>query len=127
MKDNQILDVLNNWAAALNAADYSAVIAMYDPSATLLPTFSSQTCRTPAAIQGYFEAVAENDQVTVSYDKQSIQIDAMGTDFHLATGIYHWNIVKSETVKKVQARFSFVINHDNRAPILHQHSSVVPE
>lgn len=127
MDISRTLTILHHWGEALNEEKFSLVTAMYSQNASLLPTFSNKACRTPEDIAEYFHHVSNNDQVRVTYDEASIQIDELGSTRHLATGIYQWDIDNNGASKSVQARFSFVIGDDDSAPILHQHSSVVPE
>lgn len=127
MNKSRITDVLNRWAEGINTAEYASVVAMYAQGASLLPTFSGHACRTTSDIENYFTGVSKNDKVTVSFDHDSLQFDSLGDAYDLVTGLYDWVIVSGDETTEVHARFSYVISANNNHPILHQHSSVVPE
>jgi len=126
MNKTHITDVLNRWAEGINTAEYERVVGMYAEDASLLPTFSSHACHTTSDIENYFAGVSQNDKVTVSFDHDSLQFDSLGEAYELVTGLYDWVIVSGDDTKEVHARFSFVIRTNDKQPILHQHSSVVP-
>ncbi len=122
----QAIQVMRQWRDGINSGDFESVIALYHAGAQLLPTFSSDVRTAPAGVRDYFEHVATNDSVEVQYLEDSIVAEALSDHLSLVSGLYDWRIVSSGEVQEVKARFSFVIDSGKAAPLLHQHSSVLP-
>jgi len=120
------IQVMHNWRDGINNGDFETVIALYHDGAQLLPTFSKDVRTAPNGVRAYFEHVASNDSVEVQYLDDSIVVEALSDQLTLTSGLYNWRIVKDGNVQEVKARFSFIIDSGKAAPLLHQHSSVLP-
>lgn len=122
----QAMRVMEKWRDGINAGDFETVINLYNDGAQLLPTFSSDVRTAPTGVRAYFEDVAKADSVVVQFIDDSVVIETLSDQLTLISGLYDWQIEKESVVEEVKARFSCLIDTEKAAPLLHQHSSVVP-
>jgi len=123
--------VLNAWAAAVNARNPQTVVALYAPSALLLATGSAEPRRGAGEIIGYFQKLLSYPQFSVAIDQP---LDLRGVDPVVASGLYVFSwIDQSGQVVRVPARYSFAISRADqrsgggaRGAILMHHSSALP-
>ena len=119
--------ILNAWMDRVNNGDLEGVLGMYDPSATLLPTLSPQQASTPAAIRAYFENLAAKPALIVKLDHDTL------TEYHLSEtvtcicGQYTFSYEENAAVQIFPSRFTFVVDKTKNHPIIHHHSSQIPQ
>ena len=119
-------DFLNEWARLVNERDLEGVLATYDESAVLIPTFSNRLLNTPERIREYFVTLCNREGLALSlHERPRLVSPASGTRYTMA-GIYRWRFAVEDTPLNFEARFSFVLDFDRPAPILQHHSSQIP-
>ena len=119
--------VLFDWLNKVNAGDLEGVLSLYHEDADLLPTFSSEIRTDPEGIRGYFVQVSSNDKVAVELDADSLIVQKLSDSLYTLGGIYSWLLVKGTTENRFLARFTYTIDISASSPILHHHSSLVPQ
>ena len=119
--------VLQTWIERVNAGDLEGVLEMYDDSATLLPTFSAQQATTKAAIRAYFENLASKTALKVRLHPETINECRTGEAFECISGNYTFSYEAEGQIQSFASRFTFVINAIKDQPIIHHHSSQVPQ
>ena len=100
---------------------------MYHEDADLLPTFSSEIRMDPESIRRYFVQLSANDRIVVELDENSLIVQKLSDNLYTLGGIYSWLLVAGEKENRFLARFTYTIDIDSDKPILHHHSSLVPE
>ena len=120
-------ETLDQWVLMVNALEVDSVLALYDENAVLLPTFSDTLRTDKAGIRGYFEKLREENGVKVWLDEESVMEQALANGLHAISGIYHWRLGGDEGAVVIEARFTFVMNLKLSSPILHHHSSQLPQ
>lgn len=120
-KDNNEHELINLWAAAMNAADIEAVVKLYSPGAILIPSMSNELKKNAKQIKEYLSYLLAKDRFKVEILEQ---VSQKLEDITVASGIYifSWNI--KNKLHKVSARFTLVIQS---GLIMQHHSSVAPE
>ena len=121
------VDVLNRWLDMVNSGDLEGVLSLYDDNATLLPTFSSEIRNDPSGIRDYFMMISSNDKVVVELDETSLIVQKLSDRVYSLGGIYSWLLVAGERENRFLARFTYTIDVFANNPILHHHSSLVPQ
>ena len=119
--------VLQTWIERVNAGDLEGVLEMYDDSATLLPTFSPQQATTKAAIRAYFENLAAKATLKVQLHPETLNEYRAGEAFVCVSGNYTFSYEAEGKIQSFASRFTFVINAVKDHPIIHHHSSQVPQ
>lgn len=120
-KENNEYELINLWAAAMNAADIEAVVKLYSPNAILIPSMSNELKKNAKQIKEYLAYLLAKDRFKVEILEQ---VSQKLEDITVASGIYifSWNI--KNKLHKVSARFTLVIQS---GLIMQHHSSVAPE
>ena len=119
--------ILQTWIERVNAGDLEGVLEMYDDSATLLPTFSPQQATTKAAIRAYFENLASKSTLRVELHPETLNEYRAGETFECVSGNYTFSYEAEGKIQSFASRFTFVINAVKVQPIIHHHSSQVPQ
>jgi hypothetical protein len=119
--------VLQTWIERVNAGDLEGVLEMYDDSATLLPTFSPQQATTKAAIRAYFENLAAKAALKVQLHPETLNEYRAGEGFECVSGNYTFSYEAEGKIQSFASRFTFVIYAIKDHPIIHHHSSQVPQ
>ena len=119
--------ILQTWIERVNAGDLEGVLEMYDDSATLLPTFSPQQATTKAAIRAYFENLASKSALRVQLHPETLNEYRAGEAFECVSGNYTFSYESEGKIQSLASRFTFVINAVKVQPIIHHHSSQVPQ
>lgn len=117
---------LLRWAERVVDRDLDSVLALYDASAVLIPTFSNRLLSGRERIQEYFEALCARDGLSLSLHEKPRLVTALGGGLHALAGIYRWGFAVEGAPLNFEARFSFLLDLDRSAPILHHHSSQIP-
>lgn len=119
-------EILTAWMQAVNARDIEALVGLYNPAATLMPTFSNKLLNTPAKIREYFVKLAERDTLSVSLHEKTLKIQPVTGEVFVAAGMYYWQLSMDGELLGFESRFSYVLDVSQPAPIVHHHSSQIP-
>ncbi|MEX0324701.1 MAG: DUF4440 domain-containing protein, partial [Puniceicoccaceae bacterium] len=111
-------DVLSDWNAKVNAGNRDSVLALYSDDAVLLPTFSGETRATRIAIGDYFDCLIDFEEVTVVFDEDSMEYQQITPSIHCLSGKYTWDWIRDGKHRHCSARFSYIVDLENPAPIL---------
>ena len=115
-------EILNSWSENFNKANLSGILNLYDPSSILIPTFSPEILSCRREIKEYFTKLIEGKNSSVEIQLDSIFEQEITESIFLMSGNY---VFKLEKNKKIQARFSFIVNTTSANPIKHHHSSAI--
>lgn len=126
MPDLHPNDLLAEWARLVNERRLQGVLALYDDSAVLIPTFSNRLLNTPERIGEYFETLCSRDGLELSLHEKPRLVTPLGGGLYALSGIYRWRFAVEGEPLDFEARFGFVLDLERRAPILHHHSSQIP-
>jgi len=113
------------WNEALQTRDAKKVAALYTLDATFLPTVSGEFKKGQLGAEEYFQHFLQKNPVgKIIAD----EVQALGADYYLHSGMYNFEVGLEEKREAVKARFSFIWQCDNQGSwkILHHHSSVKP-
>lgn len=119
--------VLKTWMERVNAGDLEAVLDLYDESATLLPTFSPQQAATKAAIKAYFENLAAKAALSVRFHPETLVAYQINQTVECVSGNYTFAYENQGKLQSFASRFTFVIDTAKDHPIIHHHSSQIPQ
>ncbi len=119
-------DVLEQWIEHLNQGQIHEAAAMYAEHATLCPTFSARMLKTPADRLHYFELLAQKPNLSVSQHARSQHVYEHNESMATLSGIYTFKFDVDDTPLTFEARYTFVVDTGQSAPILHHHSSQIP-
>ena len=118
--------LLDRWTRHLNAGQIEQVVALYADQATLIPTFSARTLTTSDAIRGYFDELGERPGLVASFHLATVRDQALTDSLHIVSGLYSFRFEVDDHPLTFEARFTFVVDTSQEAPILHHHSSQIP-
>ena len=119
--------ILKIWVERVNAGDLEGIIGMYAESATLLPTFSPQQAATEAGIRAYFAKLASKPELRVQLHKDTCVVHQLGESVECVCGHYTFSYEADGRIQSFAARFTFVIDAMQDHPIIHHHSSQLPQ
>ena len=119
-------DILNRWTKAIEERDLERVLALYDQQAVLIPTFSDVILATPAKISDYFARVMRREGLQIALHAKTLREQTLSADLAILSGIYTWKFLVEDELITYEARFSFILNLEAAAPIMHHHSSQIP-
>lgn len=117
---------LEKWAQLVGQRELESVLALYDETAVLIPTFSNRLLNRPELIRGYFETLCGRDGLAISLHEKPRLVSPIGGGLHALAGIYRWRFAVEDEPLDFEARFSFLLDLERPRPILHHHSSQVP-
>lgn len=118
-------NVSERWLSAVNALDLETLLSLYSEDSVLLPTFSPNIIRNTEDLREYFTTLAKHPGLAVSLKEETFTTQTSGNQ-EIASGVYyfHWEI--DGAPHSFESRFTFVIDPDSERPILHHHSSEMP-
>lgn len=119
-------EILDSWIRAIEKRNLEQVLALYAPTAILIPTFSDTILNSPAKIRRYFERLMGRQSLQISVHGKTLQEQAPSPGISVLSGIYTWKFLVEEELITYEARFSFILDLQAKAPILHHHSSQIP-
>ena len=119
--------VLNAWVDSVNNGDLEGLIGMYDESATLLPTLSAHQASTPAAIRAYFVNLTAKPALSVELDHDTLTEYLLSETVTCICGYYTFSYEEDAAVRIIPSRFTFVVDKTIDHPIIHHHSSQIPQ
>ena len=122
LTESEVLDLFDQWNAALATLDPDAVTALYTENGILLPTVSNQVRHNPEEIRDYFVAfLKKSPQGKIDEANVRILSDTHATN----SGVYTFTFGDGSTVT---ARFSYLyVQTDGGWKIMQHHSSAMPE
>ena len=124
MKEPQA--ILKTWMDAVNAGDLEALLALYDDSAVLIPTFSNRLLIKPEAISDYFARLCSREELSIALHDKTLHVQDVGGNVHAMNGIYCWRFAVDGELLSFEARFSYMLDLARAQPIVHHHSSQIP-
>ncbi len=116
--------LLDDWVAAINRRDITAVTALYHPQAQFWGTLAGHLRTSNEDIGGYYRHFLDCHRMQVEID--SADLVPLPGGLLLAAGAYRFCWQNTETAAQVhaRARFSMVFGRDaNRWQIRQHHSS----
>jgi uncharacterized protein (TIGR02246 family) len=124
--EDEAMQVVQKWAAAFNASDVDAIVALYAPDAMFLGTGSRTVVRTTAEIRDYFERALLTDRPRGAVlESHSIMATSDGTA--VITGLDMTTAVRDGKTITSPGRVTFVIaKRGAEWKIVHFHRSSVP-
>ncbi len=114
------------WAGLVSDGRVADVVSLYDAEATLMPTFSPHSLRTRDEITDYFTQLAAREGLEVELHEETFAAAELSDGLFGLSGIYSFHFEVDGTSLTFPARFTFVIDLQRDAPILHHHSSQIP-
>ena len=118
--------VLDVWTSGVNSGALDQVVELYDEGAVLFPTFSNRSFSDPPGIRAYFEKLFRHEEVQISLQEETLVTQALLESIYSMNGNYLWDMVIDGETLSFEARFSYVLDLESPAPIMHHHSSQVP-
>ena len=124
--EDEARQVVEQWAAAFNASDVDAIVALYAPDAMFLGTGSRTVVRKPEEIRQYFERALLTDRprgaVLLSHSAMTLSDGAV-----VITGLDTTTAVRDGKTISSPGRVTFVVAKRGTAwKIVHFHRSSVP-
>jgi hypothetical protein len=120
------MEILREWMQAVNDGDIEKLVALYHPTAILIPTFSNRILDTPEKIRSYFEKLGNREELSIALHEKTLSVQDLKNEVYILNGIYNWRFLIDEEILNFEARFSYVINMMEPSPIIHHHSSQIP-
>ena len=118
--------ILNHWMDAVNSGNLEGLLALYDDTAVLIPTFSNRLLSKPDALREYFSKLCSRDELSIALHEKTLNIQAIAGDVHAMNGIYCWRFAVDDELLSFEARFSYMLDLSRVKPIVHHHSSQIP-
>ena len=119
-------DVLKAWMQAVNNGDLEGLLALYDASAVLIPTFSNRLLSKPEAIRDYFGKLCAREELSIALHEKTLIVRPMQDAAYSMFGIYCWRFAIDGELLSFEARFSYLVDLDRPQPILNHPSSQIP-
>ncbi len=126
-KVSEIREVLDRWVLGVNTGNLEKLGGLYTEGAVLVPTFAARIFDTEEAIAEYFVHITDGREVEVHLRNETVLVQNTSGSLQVISGVYDWRIREAGEEKTFGARFSFVIDPGAARPILHHHSSLLPE
>ncbi len=118
--------ILKTWMDAVNTGDLAGLLALYDDSAVLIPTFSNRLLSEPVKIEDYFVRLCGREELSIALHEKTLDMQPPAGTIHAMTGIYCWRFAVDGELLSFEARFSYVVDLSRVKPILQHHSSQIP-
>lgn len=124
--EEDAMAVVNKWAAAFNASDVDAIVALYAPDALFLGTGSRTVVTEPAGIREYFERALLTDRPRgAKLESHSAMVVNEGAV--VITGLDVTTAVRDGKTLTNPGRVTFIVaRRGNDWKIVHFHRSSVP-
>jgi uncharacterized protein (TIGR02246 family) len=124
--EEDAMKVVEKWAAAFNASDVDAIVALYAPDALFLGTGSRTVVTAPAGIRQYFEQALLTDRPRGAR-LESHSIMAADDGAVVITGLDVTTAVRDGKTITNPGRVTFIVaKRGNDWKIVHFHRSSVP-
>ncbi len=118
--------ILNHWMDAVNSGNLEGLLALYDDTAVLIPTFSNRLLSKPEALREYFSKLCSRDELSIALHEKTLNIQAIAGDVHAMNGIYCWRFAVDDELLSFEARFRYMLDLSRAKPSVHHHSSQIP-
>lgn len=119
-------DILRRWINCINEGDLNGALSLYNEKALLIPTFASRLLGRTEGIRDYFERLCAREELSIALHEKTVVTQPVAGPIHALSGIYCWRFAIDGEMLNFEARFSFVLDLSQPAPILHHHSSQIP-
>ncbi|MBS1196881.1 MAG: hypothetical protein H6R18_666 [Proteobacteria bacterium] len=119
-------DILKQWMSAVNDGELEALLGLYSDDAVLIPTFSSRLLNAPEKIRGYFQKLANREDLSIALHEKTVIVQPIQGNIVSLCGIYCWRFSVDGELLSFEARFSYVLDLDADRPIINHHSSQIP-
>ncbi len=119
--------VLYKWCENINSGKMEKLLELYDDNAIIIPTFSQTIITTNEMRKSYFSRLFNLRQLSVTLHKEPPFVQKVTESIEIISGFYTFQYLTDEKHTAFDARYSFVINKEREKPILHHHSSLMPE
>lgn len=119
-------EFLKVWMRRVNDAQIEPLLSMYNEAAVLIPTFSNRLLARPVAVREYFERLFSREELSLALHEKTVITQNMGGAIWSMCGIYCWRFAIDGELLNFEARFSYLLDLAQAAPILHHHSSQIP-
>ena len=124
--EEEALQIVQKWAAAFNASDVDAIVALYAPDAMFLGTGSQTVVRSAGEIRQYFERALLTDRPRGAV-LQSHSIIALSEGTVVIAGLDTTTAVRDGKTITSPGRVTFVLaRRGTDWKIVHFHRSAVP-
>lgn len=117
---------LKAWMHHVNHAEMAPLLGMYNEKAVLIPTFSNRLLAKPQPIREYFERLFAREELSLALHEKTLIPQQIGAEAWSLCGIYCWRFAVDGELLNFEARFSYLLDFAQPAPILHHHSSQIP-
>ncbi len=117
---------LATWILFVNNGYLEELLALYQQSSVLIPTFSNRILDTPEKIRDYFEKLTSRKELSVVVHEKTVASHKITDNVYSMSGIYCWRHEVDEELLSFEARFSFLLDLSLPAPIIQHHSSQIP-
>ena len=118
--------VLKAWMQAVNNSDLEGLLALYDESAVLIPTFSNRLLSKPDVIRDYFAKLSGREELSIALHEKTLKIQSINKEIQAMNGIYCWRFAIDGELLSFEARFSYLLDFSRPRPIIQHHSSQIP-
>jgi uncharacterized protein (TIGR02246 family) len=124
--EEDAMAVVNRWAAAFNASDVDAIVALHAPDALFLGTGSRTVVTAPAGLRQYFEQALLTDRPRgARLESHSAMV--VNDDAVVITGLDVTTAVRDGKTLTNPGRVTFVVaKRGSEWKIVHFHRSSVP-
>ena len=125
--EEDAMQVIEKWAAAFNASDLEAILALYAPDAVFLGTGSRTVVLDPAEIRQYFERALLTDRPRgAKLLSQTTRV--LSDNSVVVTGLDDTTAVRDGKPHRSAGRVTFVVSKRDGGEwkIIHFHRSSVP-
>jgi hypothetical protein len=119
-------EFLKAWMDRVNNAELEPLLAMYNKDAVLIPTFSNRLLAKPQTIREYFERLFAREELSLALHEKTLITQNIQGEAWSMCGIYCWRFAIDGELLNFEARFSYLLDLGQAAPILHHHSSQIP-
>ena len=99
----------------------------HSEDAVLLPTFSNKCLAEPEDIKTDFERLGSHNNLNIQLHEQTLVVQDFAPQLYSTSGIYAWRFEVDGENLNFEARFTFSVDLNRSRPIVHHHSSQVPE
>lgn len=124
--EEDALQVVEKWAAAFNASDVDAIVALYAPDAMFLGTGSRNVVLKTAEIRQYFERALLTDRPRGAV-LESRSVMPLSSDAVIVTGLDTTTAVRDGKTISSPGRVTFVVARRGADwKIVHFHRSAMP-
>jgi hypothetical protein len=119
-------EIVESWVELVHKRELEKILALYDHSAIIIPTFSDSTQNTPEKIREYFKRLLSRKNLRLTLHPKTMMTQHLNEVLFVVSGIYCWKFNVEDELITYEARFTFVIDSTKTSPIIHHHSSQIP-